>query len=248
MGPAKRLAQAVGAWLQFEFACNRSELFNERCMSASIASGLHAIYKQEVRSEYLHPVLAPLMLGRGRRPEVDFAVISRYPDITCVLESKWVGSSGVRLEDVAWDLLRLELVAHQSRAAAFFLMAGRRKHLEAFFESRAFLGRRTAAGKYRTILSLKKHPQPRIRIADALQDRKPLFRKVLELYQGLSFPIHISTSVAHVYPESCPMFQHQALVWQIHATVTTPRFLPRDHKFYRTESRPSRQVQQTANE
>ena len=236
MRHAKRLAQAVGAWLQYEFACNRSELFNERCMSAPIASGLYAIYKQEVRSEYLHPVLAPLMSGPGRRPEVDFAVISTYPEVTCVLESKWVGSTGVKLEDVAWDLLRLELIAHQSRAAAFFLMAGRRKHLEAFLGSKAFLGRRTTAGKYRTILSLKKHPQPKIRIADALPDRKPLFRKILSSYQGVSFPIHISTSVAHAYPKSCPMFQYQALVWQIHAPLTTARFLPRNHKFYRTES------------
>jgi len=236
MDPAKRLAQAVGAWLQFEFACNRSELFNERCMSASIASGLYAIYGEEVRSEYLHPILGPLKSGPGRRPEVDFAVISKYPEIDCVLESKWIGVAGVRVEDIMWDLFRLELIANQTQAAAFFLLAGRRRHLESFFHSKAFLGRRTVAGKHRTIL--KMHPAPRLRVAGALEERKELFRKLLAQYQDLSFPTLLSTSVGYAYPQICPMFQHQAWVWQVHAPPGTPRFFPRNHKFYSTGSSP----------
>jgi hypothetical protein len=235
MDKAKRLAQAVGAWLQYEFACNRSELFNERCMSAPIASGLYAIYKQEVRSEFVHPILGPLKSGPGRRPEVDFAVISKYPDVSCVLESKWIGATPVKVEDIVWDLLRLELIAHKTHAAAFFLLAGRRKHLESLLHSKAFLGRRTAAGKYRTIL--KTHPQPRIRVSGALPERKELFRKLLAPYQNLSFPTQLSTSVAHVYPQACPMFQYQAYVWQVHAPAATPRFFPRNHGFYSTRAR-----------
>jgi hypothetical protein len=53
------LAQAVGAWLQYEFACSRANLFNERYLSVAIADALYAMHKDEVRSEYLHPVLAP---------------------------------------------------------------------------------------------------------------------------------------------------------------------------------------------
>src|ERR1039457_4681457 len=122
-----RLAQAVGAWLQYEFACNRSNLFNERYLSVAIADALYAIYKHEVRSEYLHPVLADHKLGPGRKPEVDFATVHNYPAVTSVVESKWVGPAGLSAADILWDLLRLELIAHDSLAPAYFVLAGRRK-------------------------------------------------------------------------------------------------------------------------
>jgi hypothetical protein len=231
MDPAIKLALAVGAWLQYEFACDRSELFNERCMSAPIASCLHALYKQEVRSEYLHPILAPLKSGPGRRPEVDFVVVTKYPEISCVLESKWIGATRVKIEDILWDLLRLELIAHQTQAAAFFLLAGRRRHLESLFQSKGFRGKRTTAGKYRTIL--KMHPQPNIRVAGPVEGRERIFRKVLVSYQDISFPNQISTSVGHAYPKACPMFQYQAYVWHVHSPVGGQRFFPRNHSLYR---------------
>jgi len=140
MDPIRVLAQAVGAWLQYEFACGRSALFNERYLSVPIANALYSVYKDEVRSEYLHPVLAPAKRGPGRRPEVDFALVHNYPHVSCVLESKWVGANGLTAEDILWDLLRLELIAYHTKAPAFFLLGGRRKHLERFFQSKAFLG------------------------------------------------------------------------------------------------------------
>ena len=235
MDPAIRLALAVGSWLQYEFACDRSELFNERYMSAPIASCLHTLYKQEVRSEYLHPILAPLQSGPGRRPEVDFAVIKNYPEVSCVLESKWIGATRVKVEDIVWDLLRLELIAHQAHAAAFFLLAGRRRHLESLFHSKGFRGKRATAGKYRTIL--KMHPAPNIRVAGPIEGRQRFFRRLLAPYQDISFPNQISMSVGHAYPQSCPMFQYQAYVWHVHAPAGASRFFPRNHTLYRDGSK-----------
>ena len=230
MNSAKRLAQAVGAWLQFEFACNRAELFNERCLGPAIAGGLHAIYKEEVRSEYLHPILGPLKTGPGRRPEVDFAVVRDYPKVICVLESKWIGASGVRIDDILWDLFRLELIAHDSGATSFFLLAGKRKYRESFFSSTAFKGKRTKAGKYRASI-LKMYPQPRLRVSDA-PERKIVFRKLFEPYQDLSFPSELSTTVGTAYPATCPMSQYQAYVWQVFSPAGIRRFLPKDHHAY----------------
>ena len=45
MKPVTILAQAVGAWLQYEFACARSTLFNEPYMSVPIAHALYSIFK-----------------------------------------------------------------------------------------------------------------------------------------------------------------------------------------------------------
>ena len=225
------LAQAVGAWLQYEFACNRSNLFNERYLSVAIADALYAMHKDEVRSEYLHPVLAPHKSGPGRRPEVDFATVRKYPEVTSVVESKWVGSEGLSAADVLWDLLRLELIAHDSRVPAYFVMAGRRKHLEKFFQSKAFSGSPTSAGKFRYLLKLDRRPIGAIRVDSPNDDRRAIFAKLFHDYQEVSFSSRISTSVPAKYPEVCPMYQYQAYAWCV-VSPDAPRFLPRNNLAY----------------
>jgi len=235
MHPAYILAQATGAWLQYEFACGRSMLFNERYMSVPIANVLFAIYKQEVRSEYLHPVLGAGRSGPGRRPEVDFAVVGKYPKLSCALESKWLGSNGLTAEEILWDLLRLELIAHSEKVPAFFLLGGRRKHLEQFFQSRVFLGKPNNKGRYRRLLKLGGATQSRLRVDSPTPDRKDVFSKLLKPYQNLSFSSFVTTSSSYVYPQHCPMFQYQVYVWHVLAPQGTPRFFPRDHKLYALE-------------
>ena len=230
MKPVTILAQAVGAWLQYEFACNRSNLFSERYLSVAIADALNAIHRDEVRSEYLHPVLAPHKTGPGRRPEVDFATIRHYPAVTSVVESKWVGSGGILAADVLWDLLRLELIANASNVPAYFVLAGRRKYLEKFFASKAFSGNPTAQGKYRHLLKLDHRPTG-IRIDSPNDDRREMFRKLFHDYQTVSFPSRISTSTPALYPEACPMFQYQAYVWRV-LSPTVSRFMPRNNRAY----------------
>jgi hypothetical protein len=225
------LAQAVGAWLQYEFACNRSNLFNERYLSVPIANALSAVFGHEVRSEFLHPVLAPAMNGPGRRPEVDFAVVKHYPDLMCVVESKWVGSTGLTAADILWDLLRLELIAHNSKVPAYFVLAGRRKNLERFFNSKAFLGEQTLKRKDFRLLTLDNSWSPTIRVANPKEDRRPIFKKLFEGYPEISFPSRIATSAAQKYPLDCPMFQYQAYAWQIFAS-SSRRFLPKSNRFY----------------
>jgi hypothetical protein len=231
MNTAKRLAMAAGAWLQYEFACQRDTLFNERSLVTPISNVLKAVYNHEVHTEFLHPVLAPLKTGPGRRPEVDFAVVQQYPEVICAVETKWVGAGGIKMEDLLWDVLRLELIAHSAKADAYFVLAGRRRHLGDFLDSKAFLGQVRSKGKVQTILKMR--PQPRIKIANPLPERKGLFQKVLAEYQDLSFPVEVSTTVGQMYPETCPTFQYQAYAWQIHFPPTMRRFYPRDHKLYR---------------
>lgn len=230
MNTAKRLAMAAGAWLQYEFACQRDTLFNERSLVTPISNVLKAVYKHEVHTEFLHPVLAPLKSGPGRRPEVDFAVVQKYPEIICAVETKWVGAGGIKMEELLWDVLRLELIAHSAKADAYFVLAGRRKHLGDFLDSKAFVGQVRSKGKVQTILKMR--PQPRIKITNPLPEREGLFQKVLAEYQDLSFPVEVSTTVGQMYPEPCPTFQYQAYAWQIHFPPSMRRFYPRDHKLY----------------
>lgn len=232
MKDVTRLAQAVGAWLQYEFACNRSNLFNERYLSVAISDVLNVIHKDEVRSEYLHPVLAPHKSGPGRRPEVDFATIRNYPAVTSVLESKWVGPEGLSTGEILWDLLRLELIAHDSQVPAYFVLAGRRKHLEKFFKSKAFVGRPTSAGKYRYLLKLDGRRVGAVRVDSPNDDRRGIFAKLFRDYQEVSFPSRITTSTPARYPEVCPMYQYQAYAWRV-LSPAAPRFLPRNNSAYK---------------
>lgn len=233
MDTARILAQAAGAWLQYEFACGRASLFNERYLSSPIANALHSVYKKEVHSEYLHPVLAPKTTGPGRRPEVDFAVVNNFPAIECVVETKWVGKNGLSAEEVIWDLLRLELIAHHSGAHAFFLMAGRKKHLDSFFRSKAFLGATNHSGKHRKLLKIDSAKTARLRVDNPPKDRIATFQKLLSRYQDVTFGSRVTTSAAHRYPENCPSFQYQALAWEIKAPTGTARFTPMNHSLYR---------------
>ena len=154
-----------------------------------------------------------------------------YPDVTSVVESKWVGSDGLTAADVLWDLLRLELIAHDSQVPAYFILAGRRKHLDRFFHSKAFSGRPTSAGKYRYLLKLDKRSIGAIRVDSPNEDRRKIFAMLFRGYQDVSFPSRISTSAPAKYPELCPMYQYQAYAWRV-LSPNAPRFLPRNNRAY----------------
>ncbi len=234
MDALHKMCQATGAYLQYEFALGKSNLFNERYLSTPIGAVLGHLYPHRVHSEYLHPVLAPFKAGKpGRRPEVDFAVVQNHPTLVCAIESKWVGKNGLDAEDIIWDLLRLELIAHYENAKAYFILAGRKKHLDSFFQSYAFLGKMTADGRYRRLLKLDERRNARLRVDNPPPDRLAVYKRLLGDYQSLSFASRITTSTPSVYPPVCQAYQYQAFAWEVIAPKNTTRFKPIDHTFYR---------------
>jgi hypothetical protein len=152
------------------------------------------------------------------------------------LESKWVGRNGLAAEELLWDLIRLELIAHHTNATAYFLLAGRERHLRTFYSSPPFLGKPTKAGKYRRLLKLDHRRNPRIRIDTPAEDRKATLKKLLSPYQDLSFPTRITTSRGYSYPQECPTFQYRVYVWEVLAPAGTARFLPKNTKLYKAQN------------
>lgn len=228
MDTVHAIAQATGAWLQYEFACGRSNLFNERYITTPVAAVLRHLYPHQVHSEFLHPILAPTKIGLpGRRPEVDFVATEIYPKIICAVKTKWVGRNGLSAEDIIWDLMRLELIAHYEKAEAYFVLAGRRKHLLKFFQSRAFLGTPTSDGRYKRLLKLDSRRNARIRLDNPSRDRAPIISRLLQAYPSISFPSRLTTSKPYFYPEHCPSYQYQAYAWRVIAPDTTVRMRPR---------------------
>jgi hypothetical protein len=149
----RKLAEGVGGWLQFEFHCHRSEVFSEKYLAAPVGQILSAEFGTHTYAELNHPYLKNFADGSGRRPQIDFAICDRYPNIKVAVESKWVGRHGLKLEHLIWDMLRLELLSHHFGADTFLLLGGRKKYLDRFFEAKSFLGR-LKSGKIRPVLKL----------------------------------------------------------------------------------------------
>lgn len=121
----RRLAEGVGAWLHFEYLCNRSGLFNERYLSWAVGQVLTSLFGDRVHAEFSHPVLASMTSAVGRPPAIDFVYCGdRYPDIMVAVETKWAGSSNASIDRIIWDLIRLEMIASRFDAQCVFLLAG----------------------------------------------------------------------------------------------------------------------------
>ncbi len=236
MDALHKISQATGAWLQYEFALGKSNLFNERYLSNPLGAVLGHLYPHQVHAEYLHPILAPTRVGLpGRRPEVDFAVVQDRPNLICAVESKWVGKNGLSADAIIWDLLRLELIAHNSSAKAYFVLAGRKKHLDAFFQSSAFLGKQTPDGRFRRLLKLDQRRNARLRIDSPPLDRLSVYQRIFAAFPTLSFSSRITTSTPATYPVQCQAYQYQAYAWEVLAPANTTRFIPGNNKLYRGE-------------
>lgn len=154
MNEIERLTAGISASLSYDYCCMRGNLFGESYLASSIGEilqSLHGGKSAQVISGYQHPILANVMLGSGRRPELDFVVTS-YDDssltsrarsatlpvkqarnsnlLVSAIETKWAGSSHCTPKNVIWDLLRLEMIAAENpKVNAILLIAGRREKM-----------------------------------------------------------------------------------------------------------------------
>lgn len=230
MDLGRRLLKGVGGWLQFEFQCHRAQVFSEKYLSVPIAQVLTAYHGTQVYAEVLHPVLAPLMTGPGRRPEVDFAVQDPFPHFKVAIETKWHGTTPVTLEDVAWDIVRLALIHKATGANCYFLLGGRRDRLMQLFSGIGFVSRQERSEK--PILPTTRRELRTIRPASPLEYQVGIFKKLFSRHQSLDLPAKIKVVMAGIFPEQSANYEYQICVWKINASGVT--FRPQKHRFYRT--------------
>jgi uncharacterized membrane protein len=233
MDIARKLSEGVASWLAYEFACDRASLFSERYMSVPIANILSVYYKAAVHAEFKHPILAPYAQGRGRRPEVDFAVVpeDNFPNAKAFVETKWLGRSDLKPEDILWDLLRLELVAHHDKADALFLLAGKKAHFNRFFASQSFIGK-SSTTKNSKLLKLDNNRHGGVQVDNPSPARVTQFKSIFKAYQNLSFTTRLSTSTCQCFPAHCPNYSYQVFVWHVRSPPSTPRFEPASKWYY----------------
>jgi hypothetical protein len=231
MDYAKVLTGGVGAWLQFEQACDRTGLFSEKYLTHPIGQILSARSGNKAFAEFRHPVLAPLARGAGRRPEIDFVVCDPYPKISIAVESKWIGRSKPTIQSVLWDLIRLELLVHHEGARCFFILGGKRSDLGSFFAHEAFSD---ASGKphKKPLLRHDNNSLHRTNLVPTDTARVPALKALFAPHLDMEFPHQIITRRSAPFPPDQKPNSFQVYAWEVLSPGRRDTFWPRNSKHY----------------
>jgi hypothetical protein len=228
---ARLLSRGVGSWLHFEQASNRSGLFGEKYLALPIGQILSGNLGERVDAEFRHPVLAPLMKGRGRRPEVDFVIFDEKPRISVAVESKWVGSTKPTVQSILWDLVRLELIAHQEKAECFFVLAGKKSRLDELFKTKVFAAEQN--WHPHPLIEYTHNGMHNVNLLPVAKHRNDMLQAMFKDYQDFPFPHHIVARRSTPYPDPCSAKLPQVYVWKISASVKRQTFRPSSIDVYR---------------
>ena len=226
MKTARKLALGIGGWLQFEFACDRSGLFSEKYLASAVGNLLRADFGAQVHAEVNHPILAPLMRGAGRRPQIDFAIQNPYPNISVAVETKWHGSTPARLEDIIWDLIRLEMLVSAYGTDAFFILAGRKKDLDALFRRTAWLAPYRHRPGARPLLKTDQRRAQQLNLSSPPPIRASIIKKAVSRINGIPVPATIPTTNPEAYPVPSYNYQYMVYVWRVLSSVNRIVFNP----------------------
>ncbi len=230
-----RLARGVASWLSFEFHCNRGHLFEENYLTYPIGQILFSEYGNTVTSEIDHPLLTEHTLGPGKRPKMDFAVMQGEKILVSV-EAKWVGHTSLKVEDIIWDLIRLELMASHYNCESLFLLAGRHKKIKSLLESNAFLAPSDKRPP-RPILKDGVHRSLGMKLDNPPRQREQIIKRLVTKYPQIEMPSKISSGKPFIYPVQCNSKDFQVYVWQIVPAKPRRSFLASAHKLYASRSR-----------
>jgi hypothetical protein len=228
MDYAKLLARGVGAWVQYEWACDHGGLFSEKYLAQPIGHILAGRSRNRAQAEYTHSVLSSHMKGSGKRPAVDFVVFDKYPHVEIAVESKWFGKTSVSITDIVWDLVRLELLANEG-ARCFFVLGGQRKSLDALFANNAF-AKGSANRQRRPFLRHDSNTIHTIAIGPIDQKKLGALSPFYEKFPDLRFPSSIVTRRSAPFPETSTIDGYQVYVWEISSVGRRGTFLGSDMK------------------
>ncbi len=132
-----RIAGGLGGWLAFEFKCGRGYLFSERYLAHAVGQLLRGAGEQ-VRSEVQHP-RSEVLGGKGRPLLMDFEVSNNEGSGVLAVETKWAGTSAVRVEALLWDAVRLAEYHRAKGAPGVLVLAGIDRKVNALVSGARFL-------------------------------------------------------------------------------------------------------------
>jgi hypothetical protein len=147
MHVARRLSEAIGSWLNFEFCCYRAGLLSEDSLKAAVGSVLSTfptdVKGARVHANFPHESLNPIK-RTGRKREVDFALVLIGTGVPksgaqIAVETKWAGSSHCSAEKIFQDFIRLAAIKRMDPGTAcVFVLAGNDKNVNAVLKGMPF--------------------------------------------------------------------------------------------------------------
>ncbi|MEQ1769859.1 MAG: hypothetical protein ABL879_08460 [Devosia sp.] len=232
MDYAKVITGGVAGWLNFERACDRTGLFNEKYLTAAVGQILSARTGNRTEAEFPHPVLAPLATGRGRRPEIDFVVRDPAGKIVLAVETKWAGRSIPSTEAVFWDLIRLEMIAHHEQARCLFVLAGQAGKLNTIFAHPAFSDIESKP-RHRPILRHDNNVLHSTPLVPLVPVRFSMMKRIFNDYQQFRFPEAVVTRRTAPKPDAPKARDYQVFAWEVIPKKTRREFRPGQSKYFK---------------
>jgi hypothetical protein len=208
----KDISSGVSAWLTFEKSAGREGLFSERYLALPISQILANHFEGSVEAECNHPVLSANKKV-GRPPQLDF-VIRNQKGTSLVVESKWIGATTVKVSDVIWDCVRLELATYHFRCDGLFILAGRKGQIDKTLNSKSF-NPKTSRGKPSPVLNLNGHGRFSVNIQSPKKDFGPLLHKTLKMYPNVLFPRSFVCGTGIQTIKNAGPSDYVAAVWHI---------------------------------
>jgi hypothetical protein len=172
------------------------------------------------------PIQREVSNGPGKRPAIDFVVFGDYPKVEIAVESKWFGKTNVAIEDIVWDLVRLELLANEG-ARCLFVMGGKRRSLDALFGNPAF-AKGTSNRRKKPFLHHRSNTLHTIAIGPIDKKKLGILSPMFEKFPDLEFPFLIVTRRTAPSPENTNIEGYQVYVWEISPVGNRSTFLGRD--------------------
>ncbi len=221
----RTIVEAIGYWLNFEYACKRTELFNERYMSYPIGQFLMARYGHQVRTEYIHPVLTREKTGQGAKPKIDFVVLKQKDSntddelIELAIETKWCSKSNTLVRDIIRDLIRLSLLIHEYDCSAYFILAGKKKDIISLFNDEKFAKSQNIVSSKPILESQPNLIASTLRLGNPSTFRKKILNDALIPFQNLEIPFSIRTTKFGEYPKNIKTSQYAVYGWRLDRRV-----------------------------
>ena len=211
----RSLVEAVGAWLFFEDKCMRQSLFSERYLTAGVGQFLLARYGDRTRTEYPHPVLAPLRTGRGDVPRIDFVVVEPEGALQIAVETKWLSESAQGGLGILRDMVRLEMLA-ATGVASSLIVAGTQRQFNQLFARREFQPHPDHE-RSRDLLPHDHNNQRVLRLDPAPKFRGRFIERALKPFHGTPVPRAFSVTRALPFPREIPSYQYVVYGWHVNA-------------------------------
>ena len=126
------------------------------------------------------------------------------------------------------------MISYHFNAEAYFVLGGRKGHLEKLMGKRQFVGA-SASGKIASILRLPGKYSIGLRLASPRRSRVKMLKKMFQDVGAYNLPIPekiVCRDVAY-FPLQCKKANYQVYAWEIKHAATRRTFTPAEHRLYK---------------